>query len=75
MTQAMLLKLYPVPQDDNEDPPLYIPLGRLAVKDFSNSRVLDRLLMYERIIENSLHKTIAAQAWASMKLIRPRLLK
>ncbi len=34
------------------------PLGRLAVKDFSNARVLDRLLMYERRIEHSLYKTI-----------------
>ena len=35
-----------------------LALGRLAVKDFSNSRVLDRLLMYERRIENSLYKTL-----------------
>ncbi|MDD5326600.1 MAG: hypothetical protein PHY02_02155 [Phycisphaerae bacterium] len=35
-----------------------LPLGRLAVKDFSNSRVLDRLLMYERRLESSLYKTI-----------------
>jgi hypothetical protein len=35
-----------------------LPLGRLAVKDFSNTRVLERLLMYERRIENSLYKTI-----------------
>jgi hypothetical protein len=33
-------------------------LGRLVVKDFSNERVLDRLLMYERRIEHSLYKTI-----------------
>jgi hypothetical protein len=35
-----------------------LALGRLAVKDFGNDRVLDRLLMYERRIENSLYKTI-----------------
>jgi len=35
-----------------------LPLGRLAVKDFSNARVLDRLLMYERRIESSLYKTL-----------------
>jgi len=35
-----------------------LTLGRLAIKDFSNARVLDRLLMYERRIENSLYKTI-----------------
>ncbi|MGD9109494.1 MAG: hypothetical protein PVG93_01010 [Phycisphaerales bacterium] len=34
------------------------PLGRLAIKDFSNDRILERLLMYERRIENSLYKTI-----------------
>jgi len=35
-----------------------LPLGHLAIKDFSNARVLERLLMYERRIENSLYKTI-----------------
>jgi len=35
------------------------PLGRTIIKDFSNARVLDRLMMYERRIENSLYKTIA----------------
>jgi len=35
-----------------------LALGRLAVKDFSNKRVLERLLMYERRIEHSLYKTI-----------------
>jgi len=34
-------------------------LGRTVIKDFSNARVLDRLMMYERRIENSLYKTIA----------------
>jgi hypothetical protein len=36
-----------------------LALGRVALKDFSNSRVLDRLLMYERRIEHSLYKTMA----------------
>ena len=31
-------------------------LGRAAIKDYTNSRVLDRLLMYERRIENSMLK-------------------
>ena len=35
-----------------------LALGRLAVKDFANARVLDRLLMYERRLENSLYKTL-----------------
>jgi hypothetical protein len=33
-------------------------LGRSVIKDFSNSRVLDRMTLYERRIENSLHKTM-----------------
>jgi len=33
-------------------------LGRAAINDMSNSRVLERLLMYERRIENSLYKTM-----------------
>ena len=33
-------------------------LGRAAINDLSNSRVLERLLMYERRIENSLYKTL-----------------
>jgi hypothetical protein len=36
-----------------------LALGRVALKDFSNSRVLDRLLMYERRIEHSLYRTMA----------------
>jgi hypothetical protein len=35
-----------------------LPLGRMAAKDFAHTRVLDRLLMYERRMEHSLHKTI-----------------
>jgi hypothetical protein len=34
-----------------------LALGLMVIKDFSNSRVLERLLMYERRIENSLYKT------------------
>ena len=43
----------PEPTDSNPD----LILGRIALKDFSNARVLDRLLMYERRIEHSLYKT------------------
>lgn len=32
-------------------------LGRIAFKDFSQTRALERLLVYERRIENSLYKT------------------
>jgi len=44
------------PDNSSDDAPL--SLGRLAIKDFSGSRVLERLLMYERRIEHSLYKTI-----------------
>ena len=37
---------------------LELLLGWATKYDFSNSRVLERLLIYERRIENSLHKTI-----------------
>ena len=36
----------------------HLALGRMAIKDFANTRVLDRLLMYERRIEHSLYRTI-----------------
>jgi hypothetical protein len=43
------------PDSPENDPD--IALGRAAVNDFSESRALDRLLMYERRIENSLYRT------------------
>jgi hypothetical protein len=45
-----------------------LALGRTAIKDFSNARVLDRLLMYERRMEHSLHKTILE--FQRLRLIR-----
>jgi hypothetical protein len=56
--------LQPDPADSNPD----LILGRIALKDFSNERVLDRLLMYERRIEHSLFKT-------TLELQRLRLLR
>jgi len=58
LTQSLFSKGQHRPLDlpSESAPPL--PLGRLAIKDFSDARVLDRLLMYERRIENSLYKTI-----------------
>ena len=35
-----------------------LPLGRIATSDWSCNRVLDRMLMYERRIENSMMKTM-----------------
>ena len=58
LTQSLLFKGRDLPQADSSDPSNDLALGRMAIKDFSNSRVLDRLLMYERRIENSLFKTI-----------------
>ena len=46
------------PQDGPSVADGALALGRLAIKDFSNARVLERLLMYERRIEHSLYKTI-----------------
>ena len=34
----------------------HLPLGRIATSDWSNCRVLDRMFMYERRIENSMTK-------------------
>jgi len=54
LTQSLFSKGLDRPQPSPSEP----PLGRLAIKDFSNARVLERLLMYERRIENSLYKTL-----------------
>ncbi len=37
----------------------YLPLGRIATKDWSNSRIIERVLMYERRIEHSIFKVMA----------------
>ena len=68
LTKSLLPKNHHQPQDrPSESAPARrslgvdgnnLTLGRLAIKDFTNARVLDRLLMYERRIENSLYKTI-----------------
>jgi hypothetical protein len=56
LTQSLLPKRKPQPQaaEDGRD----LTLGRVVIRDFANSRVLDRLLMYERRIENSLFRTM-----------------
>jgi len=43
-------------------------IGRTVVRDFSDARVLDRLLMYERRIESSLYRTMADSAEQSQIL-------
>jgi hypothetical protein len=57
LTQSLFFKHNNQSQAATPAPPADLTLGRLAIRDFSNSRVLDRLLMYERRIENSLFKT------------------
>ena len=57
LTQSLLLKKANQSKTASSTPPADLVLGRLAIKDFSNTRILDRLLMYERRIENSLFKT------------------
>ena len=63
LTQSLFFKSQdqPVPQVSQAGPSTSaanLALGRLAIKDFANARVLDRLLMYERRIEHSLYKTL-----------------
>jgi len=68
LAKSFGLKGFAAPQPDPSDSTPDLTLGRIALKDFSNARVLDRLLMYERRIEHSLYKTI-------LELQRLRLLK
>ena len=65
LTKAFLPK---PPKRDPALPELDLTLGRLVIKDFSNSRVLNRLLMYERRIESSLYK--AMHELQKLKLIK-----
>jgi len=58
LTQSLFPKALQSPQAEDSGDGAFLALGRLAVKDFSNGRVLERLLMYERRIENSLYKTL-----------------
>ncbi len=58
LTQSLLFKGHDQSQAGPSTSDANLALGRLAIKDFANARVLDRLLMYERRIEHSLYKTI-----------------
>ncbi len=58
LTQNLISKLHDQSQSAPSTSAPDLTLGRMAIKDFSNARVLDRLLMYERRIENSLYKTL-----------------
>ncbi|MFZ2147667.1 MAG: hypothetical protein WAV28_10660 [Sedimentisphaerales bacterium] len=58
LTQSLFFKNHDQSQAGQSTSASNLTLGRLAIKDFSNARVLDRLLMYERRIEHSLYKTL-----------------
>jgi len=58
LTQSLLFKGQDQPQEDPSESAPDLTLGHLAIKDFSNTRVLERLLMYESRIEHSLYKTL-----------------
>jgi len=58
LTQSLFFKGHDQSQGTPSTSAPDLALGRLAIKDFSNARVLDRLLMYERRIEHSLYKTL-----------------
>ena len=54
LTKSLFFKGQNLPHENTSESATALALGRLAIKDFSNARVLDRLLMYERRIEHSL---------------------
>ena len=58
LTQSLLFRNHGQSQAAPPTSAANLTLGRMAIKDFSSARVLDRLLMYERRIEHSLYKTI-----------------
>ncbi len=58
LKQSLLFKNLDQSQPRPSTSTANLVLGRMAIKDFANARVLDRLLMYERRIEHSLYKTI-----------------
>ena len=58
LTQSLLSRNHGQSQTAPSTSAPDLALGRMAIKDFANARVLDRLLMYERRIEHSLYKTI-----------------
>jgi len=58
LTQSLFFKNHDKSQASPSTSDANLTLGRMAIKDFSNARVLDRLLMYERRMEHSLYKTL-----------------
>ncbi|MHC4891587.1 MAG: hypothetical protein ACYTEO_19205, partial [Planctomycetota bacterium] len=58
LTQSLISKLHDQPPAAPAASTAHLALGRMAIKDFSRAKVLERLLMYERRIEHSLYKTL-----------------
>jgi len=56
--QEKYRKAYGLSPDDPGVANDHLLLGRIATVDWSNSRVLDRMLMYERRIESSFYRTM-----------------
>jgi hypothetical protein len=68
LTQSLFFKNLAQSKASQSTPAPDLPLGQLAIKDFSNTRVLDRLLMYERRIENSFLKMM--QEFRRLRIMR-----
>ena len=55
-------------REQDEDENLDLTLGNVIIDDYGSSRVLDRLSIYERRIENSMFKTMAElKKWQLMR--------
>jgi hypothetical protein len=54
----LLAKYADAQQTESSESDPELALGRVLIKDFSNNRVLERLLMYERRIENSFYRSL-----------------
>jgi len=56
--QAVLARYAPDALTETSEPDPKLALGHMLIKDFSNSRVLEKLLMYEKRIESSFYKSL-----------------
>ncbi len=54
----LLAKYADAQQTESSESDPDLALGRILLKDFSNNRVLERLLMYERRIEGSFYRSL-----------------
>ena len=56
--ESILANTYGRPEPNPVDSDPNLVLGRMAIKDFANERLLEHLLLYERRIEHSLYRTM-----------------